>query len=48
MGESPTIAAVPALVNAVVDALAPMGVTHVDIPVKAEKVWKILKNKGIN
>ena len=47
MGESPTIAAVPAIVNAVVDALAPMGVTHVDIPVKAEKVWRILKDKGL-
>ena len=47
MGESPTIAAVPAIVNAVVDALSPMGVTHVDIPVKAEKVWRILKDKGL-
>ena len=46
MGESPTIAAVPAIVNAVVDALAPIGVTHVDIPIKSEKVWKILNDKG--
>lgn len=46
MGESPTIAAVPAIVNAVVDALTPLGVTHVDIPVKAEKIWKILNEKG--
>jgi aerobic carbon-monoxide dehydrogenase large subunit len=38
MGESPTIAAPPAIVNAVVDALAHLGVTHVDIPIKAEKV----------
>ena len=42
MGESPTIAAVPAIVNAVVDALAHLGVTHVDIPLKSEKVWRIL------
>jgi carbon-monoxide dehydrogenase large subunit len=47
MGESPTIAAVPAIVNAVVDALAPIGVRHVDIPVKAEKVWRILNDKGL-
>ena len=40
MGESPTIAAVPAIVNAVVDALSPLGVTHVDIPIKAEKSGK--------
>ena len=47
MGESPTIAAVPTIVNAVVDALSPFGVTHIDIPVKAEKVWKILREKGL-
>lgn len=46
MGESPTIAAVPAIVNAVVDALAPIGVTHVDIPIKSEKVWRILNDKA--
>jgi carbon-monoxide dehydrogenase large subunit len=47
MGESPTIAAPPAIVNAVVDALAHLGVTHVDIPIKAEKVWRLLRDKGI-
>ena len=47
MGESPTIAAVPAVVNAVVDALAHLGVTHMDIPIKSEKVWRVLKEKGI-
>jgi aerobic carbon-monoxide dehydrogenase large subunit len=47
MGESPTIAAPPAIVNAVVDALAPLGVTHVDIPIKAEKVWRLLRDKGV-
>ena len=44
MGELPTVAAVPAMVNAVVDALAHLGVTHVDIPMKPEKVWKILQD----
>jgi carbon-monoxide dehydrogenase large subunit len=48
MGESPTIAAVPAIVNAVVDALSPLGVTHVDIPIKAEKIWKILNDNGLD
>ena len=43
MGELPTAAAVPAMVNAVVDALSPFGVTHLDIPMTPEKVWKILK-----
>jgi len=47
MGESPTIAAPPAIVNAVVDALAHLGVTHIDIPIKAEKVWRILQDKRV-
>jgi carbon-monoxide dehydrogenase large subunit len=46
MGESATVAAVPAVVNAVVDALAHLGVTHLDIPIKPEKVWRLLKDKG--
>ena len=47
MGELPTAAAVPAMVNAVVDALSPLGVTHVDIPLKPEKIWRILKDQGL-
>jgi carbon-monoxide dehydrogenase large subunit len=47
MGESSTIAVVPAIVNAVVDALKPLGVTHLDIPLKPEKVWRVLKENGI-
>ena len=46
MGESPTIAAVPAIVNAVVDALSHLGVTHVDIPLKPEKIWRLLKDRA--
>ena len=48
MGESPTIAAVPAIVNAVVDALAHVGVSHADIPLKSEKMWRILRERGIS
>ena len=39
MGESGTIGVTPALVNAVMDALAPYGVRHLDMPLTAEKVW---------
>jgi carbon-monoxide dehydrogenase large subunit len=46
IGESATVGAPPAIVNAVVDALAHLGVTHIDIPITPEKVWKILKEKG--
>ena len=46
VGESPTVGAPPAIANAIVDALAHLGVTHLDIPITPPKVWKILKEKG--
>lgn len=48
VGESPTVGAPAAIVNAVVDALSPLGVTHIDIPVYPWKVWQILHDKGIS
>ncbi|HEX3086978.1 MAG TPA: xanthine dehydrogenase family protein molybdopterin-binding subunit [Pyrinomonadaceae bacterium] len=42
VGEAGTIGATPAVVNAVVDALAPFGVKHIDMPVRPEKVWKLI------
>ena len=45
-GEMGTIAATTAIVNAVVDALSHLGVTHIDIPITSEKVWRILQEKG--
>ena len=42
VGEAGTIGATPAIVNAVVDALAPFGVKHIDMPVRPEKVWKLI------
>jgi carbon-monoxide dehydrogenase large subunit len=47
VGESATVGAPPAIVNAVVDALAHLGVKHIDIPITPEKVWRILKEKGV-
>jgi len=47
VGESATVGAPPAIVNAVVDALAHLGVRHIDIPITPEKVWNILKEKGV-
>ena len=43
VGEAGTIGATPALINAVVDALAPFGVRHVDLPVKRERVWHLMR-----
>jgi carbon-monoxide dehydrogenase large subunit len=47
VGESPNVGSPAAFVNAVVDALAHLGVTHIDMPVTPWKVWQILKQKGI-
>ena len=43
-GETGTIASPPAVVNAVVDALAPLGVDHIEeMPITAQRVWKIIQ-----
>jgi len=47
VGESATVGAPPAIVNAVVDALAHLGVRHVDIPITPEKVWNLMREKGV-
>jgi carbon-monoxide dehydrogenase large subunit len=46
VGESPTVGAPPAIANAIVDALSPYGIQHMDIPITPFKVWKALKEKG--
>jgi aerobic carbon-monoxide dehydrogenase large subunit len=43
VGEAGTIAAPPAVVNAVVDALAPLGVTEIGKPVTPERVWRAIQ-----
>jgi carbon-monoxide dehydrogenase large subunit len=43
IGETGTIAATPAVVNAVVDALRPFGITHLDMPLTPEKVWQAMQ-----
>jgi carbon-monoxide dehydrogenase large subunit len=47
VGESATVGAPAAIVNAVVDALWHLGVRHIDIPVTSAKVWKLLREKGV-
>jgi carbon-monoxide dehydrogenase large subunit len=41
-GETGTIASTPAVVNAVMDALAPFGIRHLDMPLTPERVWKAM------
>jgi len=45
VGESATVGAPAAIVNAVLDALEPYGVTNIDIPLSAHKVWKAIHSK---
>ncbi|MGQ9550167.1 MAG: xanthine dehydrogenase family protein molybdopterin-binding subunit [Roseiflexus sp.] len=40
IGEAATIGSTPAIVNAVVDALKHLGVRHIDMPLRFEKIWR--------
>jgi carbon-monoxide dehydrogenase large subunit len=44
IGESGTIGATPAVHNAVIDALSPYGIRHIDMPVNGETVWRAIQN----
>ena len=46
LGEAGCIAIPPALVNAAVDALAPLGITHVDMPLGPERLWAALNGSA--
>jgi carbon-monoxide dehydrogenase large subunit len=45
VGEAGTIGATPAIVSAIVDALTPYGVRHLDMPIKPEHLWRIISQK---
>ncbi len=45
-GEMGTIAATPAVANAVLDALAPLGVTHMELPLTPERIWRAVQAAG--
>jgi len=44
IGEAGTIAATPTVINAVVDALQPFGVTDIDMPATPERVWRAIQD----
>jgi carbon-monoxide dehydrogenase large subunit len=44
VGETGTIASTPAVVNAVMDALSPFGIKHLDMPLTPEKVWRAIRS----
>ncbi len=45
IGEAGTIAASAAVINAIVDALAPLGITHVDMPASPDRLWKQIQER---
>jgi len=44
IGESATVGSTPAVQNAVIDALRPFGVRHLDLPCTPERVWRALRD----
>ena len=46
VGEAGTIGATPAVANAVIDALSPLGVRHLDMPLTPERIWRAIQKGG--
>jgi carbon-monoxide dehydrogenase large subunit len=42
-GEAGTVGALPAIVNAIVDALSPLGVRHIEMPATPERIWRAIR-----
>jgi aerobic carbon-monoxide dehydrogenase large subunit len=47
VGEAGTIAATPAVVNAIVDALRPLGIHDIEMPCTPERVWKAIQSASV-
>ncbi|MGH7326530.1 MAG: xanthine dehydrogenase family protein molybdopterin-binding subunit [Candidatus Rokuibacteriota bacterium] len=43
IGESATIGSTPCVANAAMDALAPLGISHIDLPLTAPKIWEAMQ-----
>ncbi len=43
-GEAGTVGALPVVMNAVMDALAPLGIRHLDMPATPERVWGAIRD----
>jgi carbon-monoxide dehydrogenase large subunit len=46
VGEVGAIGSPPAVINAVVDALADLGVRHVDMPATPERIWRLIRDRN--
>jgi aerobic carbon-monoxide dehydrogenase large subunit len=47
-GEAGTVGALPAVMNAVIDGLAPLGVRHLDMPATPERVWRAIQEVRVS
>ncbi len=47
VGESPNVGSPAAFVNAVIDALSPLGVRHIDMPITRDKVWRAIRGAQV-
>ena len=43
-GEAGNVGALPAVANAVVDALSPLGIDHIEMPATTERIWRAIRN----
>ncbi len=46
IGELATIGSTPAIANAVMDALSPLGIRHLDIPLRPERIWRAINSQS--
>ena len=42
-GEAGAVAAPPTVINAILDALSPLDVTHIDMPATPERIWRAIQ-----
>jgi aerobic carbon-monoxide dehydrogenase large subunit len=47
VGESPNVGSPAAFVNAVIDALSPLGVRHIEMPITRDKVWRAIRSAKV-
>jgi carbon-monoxide dehydrogenase large subunit len=43
-GEAGTVGALAAVINAIVDALSPYGIEHIDMPATPERIWRTIQD----
>ena len=48
IGELATVASPVAVANAVMDALSPLGIQHIDTPLTSEKIWRALQGQALS